>query len=132
MLDLDTSRILAIDPGETTGIAYIESGKFMWGMVAEKECFQSEVFIRSLTFSTRPTRIILETPPSQTPHKSPAQTMVFELLKSLYIMQGFTVETINPGLWKGLVERSKIDATHIRDATDIAMFIHNRSMRKVK
>jgi hypothetical protein len=37
---------------------------------------------------------------------------------------------MNPSGWKGLVERSKIDATHARDAADMAKMQFRREIHK--
>src|SRR5215203_1759441 len=125
----DTSKILAIDPGEKTGIAFVVNGEMVWGMVADESAFNSENFIRSLTSMTRPTTIVLEAPPSQTPHHNKAQVKIFELLKGMYEIAGLKVVTMNPGQWKGLVERSKVDSTHIKDACDIAKMQYRRERK---
>jgi hypothetical protein len=124
-----TSRILAFDPGEMVGIALIEDGDFLWGMTCKAKNFDRHPFILSLTKMTNPTAIILETPPTQTPHFSKDQVHVYELLKSYYEIAGYNVYCITPGMWKGLVERTKIDVTHVRDAADMAQ-LHYRKERK--
>jgi hypothetical protein len=115
-----SSRILAIDPGETTGISYIEDGNFVWGMICLPECFDRESFIMGITKMTQPTTIVLEVPPAQTAHYNKDQFRIFETLDRFYRIADFNVIKLNPGQWKGLVERTKIDATHIRDAADMA------------
>jgi len=126
----DVSRILAFDPGEVTGIAYLAGDELMWVMSAAEECFNSETFIMSLTTITRPTLIVLETPPTQTPHHNKAQIKIYQVLLAKYHTAGFRTETINPGLWKGFVTRTKFDASHVKDAADIAKFIRQRERRR--
>lgn len=124
------SRILAIDPGETTGISYLENGNFVWGMVCRPECFDSEDFILGITKMTKPTTIVLESPPAQTVHPNKDQSRIFETLSRVYKIAGFNVVHLNPGQWKGLIDRTKIDATHIRDAADMAKIQFGREMHK--
>ena len=130
ILNDNSSRILAFDPGEITGIAFLKDDELMWTTSATQDCFNSETFIMGLVTMSRPTIIVLETPPTQTPHHNKAQIKIYETLLSLYQMAGFRTITINPGLWKGFVARTKIDTTHIKDAADIARFIRQRERKK--
>lgn len=125
-----SSRILAIDPGETTGISYVENGNFVWGMVCRPECFDSEDFILGITKMTRPSTIVIEIPPAQTVHPNKDQSRIYETLDRVYRIAGFNVVRMNPGQWKNLIERMKVDATHIRDAADMARVQFGREMHK--
>ena len=126
----EKSRILAIDPGEMTGISYVEDGKFVWAMTCKPECFDYEDFIMGIVKMTKPTTIVIENPPSQTAFYNKDQYHIFDLLTRMYRIAGFTVEHIQPGNWKGLIERTKIDGTHARDATDIAKIQYAREQMK--
>jgi len=125
-----TSRILAFDPGEMVGIALLEDGEFLWGMTCKAKAFERYPFILSLTKMTNPTTIVIESPPNQTPHFNKDQVHVYELLKSYYEIAGLTVVCITPGQWKRLVERCKIDVTHVRDAADMATLQYRKELKK--
>ncbi len=120
MVNGNTSRILAFDPGEDTGIAYIANGEFVWGMLCRPPAFDSEQFIFSLTKMSQPTTIVIESPPNNTLFFNQDQFHIFTTLCKCYRTAGYNVVEMNPGQWKKLIERSKLDATHIRDATDMA------------
>lgn len=124
-----TSRILSIDPGESTGIAFIEDGEFVWGMVAEAKSFDNEIFILSLTTMTKPTTIVLESPPTKTTFYNADQYRIYEQLLRFYQNAGFRTVTMNPGQWKKIMERTLVDSTHIRDAADMGKVQHFREMR---
>jgi hypothetical protein len=113
-------RILSVDPGEMTGISYVEDGKFIWGMTCRPECFDSEDFIMGIVKMTKPTTIVIESPPTRPAFYNQDQSHIFDLLTRVYRIAGFTVEHLNPGQWKHLVERTPIDGTHMRDAADMA------------
>jgi len=123
------SRILSIDPGESTGIAYIEDGEFVWGMVAEPKAFDSEIFVLSLTTMTKPTTIVLEAPPTKTTFYNADQYRIYEQLLRFYQNAGFRTVTMNPGRWKGFMERTDIKSTHARDAADMGKFQHFQEMK---
>ena len=125
-----TSRILAIDPGEQTGISYVQDGHFVWGMVCHSQVFDSEDFIFSLTKITDPTTIVIESPPTSVTHYNKTQYEIYNVLCHKYRIAGFKVVSLNPGLWKKLIVRTKIDATHIRDAADMARFQHAKGIKK--
>jgi c-di-GMP-related signal transduction protein len=129
-MQMNTSRILAFDPGETTGIGYVVDGEFRWGMVCRPECFDHEVFLMNIATMTQPTTIVIEIPPSQTVHYNKDQSRIYERLERFYRVAGWNVISINPGQWKKLIERSKIDATHIRDATDMAKLQYTKELTK--
>lgn len=120
MNNAEKSRILSIDPGEMTGISYVEDGRFVWGMTCRPECFDSEDFILGIVKMTRPTTIVIESPPVKTAFYNRDQSHIFDLLTRMYRIAGFSVEHMRPVEWKGLIERSQIDGTHMRDATDMA------------
>jgi hypothetical protein len=125
-----TSRILAFDPGEQTGIALIEDGDWVWGMTCKEIAFQRYEFILALTSMSKPTLIVIETPPTQTPHFNQAQTNVFTLVKSYYEVAGYTVQCLTPGNWKKLVPRSKISSDHMKDAVDMAVLQFRKELKK--
>jgi hypothetical protein len=125
-----TSRILAFDPGESTGIALVEDGEFVWGMTCRASAFNRYTFILSLNKMSNPTTIIIETPPTQTPHFNKDQVHVYNLLKGFYETADYNLICISPGMWKKLTERSKIDATHIRDACDMAVLQFRKELKK--
>jgi hypothetical protein len=116
----EKSRILSIDPGEMTGISYVEDGRFVWGMTCVPECFDSEDFILGIVKMTKPTTIVIESPPAKTSFYNKEQYHIFDLLTRMYRIAGFAVEHLNPGQWKHLVARTPIDGTHMRDAADMA------------
>ena len=132
MLNGDSSRILAIDPGEMTGISYLKDGEFVWGMVCRPEAFDSEPFVMGLIQMTKPTTIVIESPPHQTAHYNKDQYRIFEMLVRKYEIAGHRVVKMNPGLWKNLVAREKIDFSHARDAADMGKvrFSQERGQKK--
>lgn len=126
----ERSRILAIDPGEMTGISYVEDGRFVWGMTCRPECFDYEDFIMGIVKMTKPTTIVIEQPPTQTHFYNKDQYHIFDLLTRMYRIAGLTVEHLNPGQWKNLVERTVIDGAHMRDAADMARVRYNMEQSK--
>lgn len=128
----EKSRILSIDPGEMTGISYVEDGRFVWGMTCRPECFDSEDFIMGIVKMTKPTTIVIESPPTKTAFYNKDQFHIFDLLTRMYRIAGFSVEHLNPGMWKGLVERTKINGDHMRDAADMAKITYQRQQEQAK
>jgi len=102
----------------------------MWGMVCNAACFDSEIFIMSLATMTKPSTIVIEIPPAQTVHPNKDQSRIYDTLERFYKIAGFNVVSMNPGQWKGLIERTKVDATHIRDAADMAKMQFGRELHR--
>jgi hypothetical protein len=128
-MNVSKSRILAFDPGESTGIAYLEDGNFIWGMFCHSQTFDAPNFLLHLTGMTNPTTIVLESPPTSPLHYNTDQYRIYETLKRTYTVAGYHVLCINPGQWKGLVPRTKLDGTHIRDAADMALLIYQKQQK---
>jgi hypothetical protein len=120
-------HLLSFDPGLSTGIAFLREGVPVWGMVATPQAFESEVFLLSLTRMTSPDAVLIEKPPSSTKFGPPEHAQIYQLILAWYTKAGYSVHSINPGLWKGLVERSKLDAVHIRDAADMALWFYEKN-----
>jgi len=125
----DVSRILAFDPGESTGISYVENGEFVWGMITEAKSFDNKDFLRALILMSQPTTIVLETPPTKTAFYNADQYRIYEQLLKFYQNAGFRTVTMIPGRWKGFIERTKVDSTHARDAADMGKFQHFQEMK---
>lgn len=119
------TRILSFDPGETTGIAFLNEGNLVWGMAAYASAFQKESFIMCLTKMVKPTGIILESMPSNGfPNQD--QTFVHNFVLTWYQKAGYQIALIKPGFWKGLVPRTKMDSVDIKDAADMALWFFRK------
>lgn len=114
------SRILAFDPGESTGISFVQDGEFVWGMVCRPEAFDKEDFIFALTKMTKPTTIVIESPPNSTLFFNQDQFHIYATLCHCYETAGYNVVKITPGQWKKLIDRTKVDSVDIKDAADMA------------
>jgi len=114
------SRILTFDPGESTGISFVQDGEFVWGMVCRPEAFDKEDFIFALTKMTKPTTIVIESPPNSTLFFNQDQFHIYATLCHCYETAGYNVVKMGPGRWKSLTTRTKIDSGHARDAADMA------------
>jgi hypothetical protein len=118
------SRILSFDPGETTGISFILDGDFVWGMVSKPMFFGRNSFLQGLIVMSQPNLVIIEKPPLVPKFPNKDQMTVYNRLEKFFSIAGFKVLTPNPGQWKGLVERTDISCTHIKDAADMAKAIY--------
>jgi len=125
-----TSRILAFDPGEQTGVALVEDGDWIWAMTCKAKAFENYAFLLALTSMSKPTLVIIETPPSQTPHFNQDQSQVYQLVKSYYEVAGYTVQCLTPGNWKKLIPRSKISSDHMKDAVDMSVLQYRKELKK--
>ena len=119
MSEIEKSRILSIDPGDTTGIAFFLYGELRFSMTLNPGTVASRNFLRSLYLMTSPEIVIIEQIPPITHHAS-EQSVVFHETLKWFENVGCKVIVINPGQWKGLVKRTKITSTHSRDAADMA------------
>lgn len=122
----DFSRILAFDPGTTTGICFLENGSYRWGMIAIPASFFSDNFHRGLIIASKPQVIVVEEPPhGGFPNKD--QQSVFQQLIRWYSVAGYDVRQILPGFWKKNIEPIKVEANpHIRDSIGMATWFYNK------
>lgn len=122
------TRLLSFDPGTTTGISFLSGGDFVFGMAATYDLFKNKDFMSSLTRITQPTVVLIERPPDMHNNVNSVQMRIYHHVLSWYQFAGYNVVEINPGQWKKLVERSRVDSVHIRDATDIAVWYYRKEM----
>jgi hypothetical protein len=121
-------RVLGFDPGEITGISLLIDNRFVWGMAATPEAFNSDNFFPSLVKISNPTDIVVEIPPTQGRLYNKPQSDVYYAITKWFETAGYKVHIVSPGMWKHLVERSQIDSGHIRDAADMSKWFFNKEV----
>lgn len=122
-------RVLSFDPGEITGISYVIDGIMIWAMIAEAHAFQRDSFLQAITSMTDITHVLVELPPTSGKFYNSKQSDIFHRLMRWFTIAGFYTQQISPGQWKNLVKRSDISSTHMRDATDMAIWYTHKEMR---
>lgn len=111
-------RLLAIDPGITTGIAvYNENGELELSITATKDKIMSNGFLNKLVALSHPTVVILEQIPNRNTHQETAELYLY--LSTWFRVAGYELQPIKPAQWKGLVQRVEIPGQHARDAASM-------------
>lgn len=123
------SRILAFDPGATTGICFLEKGVYRWGMIAIPSMFFREDFHRGIILASQPDTVVVEEPPhGGFPNKQ--QMDVFNEICRRYTTAGFDLHRILPAFWKKNTPTPDVQAnSHIRDSIGMATWFYNRHGR---
>lgn len=124
-------RILSIDPGLTTGIALIDDGLFIFGMLAIEDMIMSTDFFNQLAKMSTPDVVIVEKPPQAARFNTHTHQEIYIRTLRWFRTADYRVVTINPGQWKHLIVRSKADSVHIRDATDMARWFYGKEIENV-
>lgn len=122
-MNKESMRILAFDPGELTGIAFLKDNEFIWGIVTSKDGFGDNLML-SLHKMVSPTHVVIETPPTDGKIANSTQMFVFHYVVRWFEAAGISPYKIPPGLWKGIVKTDPISTTHIRDCVGMAKWIY--------
>jgi hypothetical protein len=117
-------RILAIDPGLTTGIAvYNEQNDLELSLTVSKKGIYRNSFLSKLVALCQPQIVLLEDLPRSNIHKETRELHAH--LQVWFRVAGYQLVDIRPGQWKGLVKRVEIPGQHARDAaTMVAWYIN--------
>jgi hypothetical protein len=116
-------RVLAFDPGFTTGIAvYNESGELELTITVTKEKVLRNGFLNKLVAISTPDKVLIEGLPTQKVNQDIAD--LFSTLKRWFTVAGYDTEIILPGQWKGMVRRVEIPGNHARDAATMAAWYY--------
>lgn len=116
-------RILAFDPGLTTGIAVLdENGEFEMAITVTKDRVLKNGFLNKMVALSVPDKVLIEALPLQ--KINPEVIDLFSHLKRWFTVAGYETEIILPGQWKGMVERVKIPGQHAIDAATMAAWYY--------
>lgn len=116
-------RILAFDPGLTTGIAvYGEDGTLELSITATKARVLKNGFLNKLVAMASPDKVLIEALPTQKANQEVVD--LFAVLSRWFRVAGFDTEIITPGQWKGMVQRVEIPGVHARDAATMAAWYY--------
>jgi hypothetical protein len=122
-------RILAIDPGITTGIAvYDENGELVISLTCSKDALYRNGILNNLVSMSQPEVVLLEDIPTQ--HADRQTERLHTVLENWFRTAGFNVVNIKPSQWKGLVERVEIPGQHARDAASMARWFIEKERAK--
>ena len=114
-------RILAFDPGLTTGVGGIENGEIAIAAILPLQSI-TEVVLSSLVRILQPEVVLVE----RQPFKNPNQKVLAleQYLNNWYTTAGFDVRLINPSQYKKLIDRTQVETDHLRDALDMARWYY--------
>lgn len=115
-------RVLAFDPGETTGIAALtENGEVAFTMTVGLS-FLKDLLFRKLIEMAKPEVILVEELPYMM--RNHKHDLAYHTVTHWYTVAGYTIEKANPGQWKGMVKRVRISGTHQVDAATMAVWYY--------
>lgn len=113
-------RILAFDPGHTTGIAFVDNSETRLVTVVAAQ-YMTDAFVLGLLNNFNPDLAVIEGIPSQD-----GESITVKLFHSLqYIMKnaGVTVQVVQPGIWKPVSPKPDLKwAIHGADALGLARY----------
>ena len=115
-------RILAVDPGHTTGIALLQEDSVLLAMLVSKEIVDT-FFAQELYERWKPEIVAIE----RTPQHSDVDQLTVAIEMTFWLVaEGLRipVKRISPGTWKpvmGKLTRAKI-GDHLRDAIDLGRY----------
>jgi hypothetical protein len=92
-------------------------------MVVSDKVFLQESFLLGLMKMTRPTMIVIEKPPQAARFNVQRHADLFNYLVKWFTVAGYRVKILIPGQWKGMVKRTSVESSHIRDAADMGKFV---------
>lgn len=111
-------RVLAIDPGWTTGIAiYDENGELDMTMTVRKEKIYKNGFLNNLVKMSKAEVVLLESLPKSNVDKETQKLHTH--LSSWFRTAAYELIDIQPSQWKGLATRVEIPGQHARDAATL-------------
>lgn len=118
-------KFLAIDPGETTGIAAYENDELTFSLIVSDQKLLSNGFLNKVLSLSEPEIILLEGVPLI--RSDPRQLILFAELSRWFRVAGYEVIKIQPVQWKNFTGRVKISGQHARDAATMGKWwIENR------
>jgi hypothetical protein len=125
-------RILALDPGHTTGVAVLgEEGEVEISMTIRGTIFlQRSGFIQDLVDIAKPETILIEALPTN--FVDPLTSEVFHAIHRGFVSHCpfSSILVINPGQWKNMVQRVEIPGQHARDAATMAKWYLTREVSR--
>lgn len=109
-------RLLAIDPGHTTGIAIYEDKSLEITMtVPYLGSFQDKNFFKCLYMLARPDTVLIEDIPRVKVDPKTVE-IKFQYQNWFTVVGGCDIVLIQPAKWKGFTDRVEIPGQHARDA----------------
>lgn len=107
-------RLVAFDPGHVTGIAvFDDNGEWTMGLTVSTSGL-TEPFLRHLSSIAKPDIVIIESPPSFSRDVETDNNRF--RIEHYFKLAGYMVEHVNPGQWKGMVDKESISGQHQVDA----------------
>lgn len=113
-------RVLSIDPGHTSGVACYSGTVLEWSMTVDLKTWYTMGFVNRLEMLARQDVVLLEAVPTK--YADPKTSTLFTMLHHHFTAAATELVVIQPGAWKGLVERATIPGQHARDAATMAMW----------
>lgn len=120
-------RILSFDPGQMTGVAVLDTeGNLDFAMAVTTMALQEPSFLLHVGALARADLVVVEKPPPYI-HSDPA-VQNYHLICAWYEKQGYEVQRVNPGQWKGMTKDIRIPATHQNDAATMAAWVRRNAL----
>lgn len=114
-------NLLCFDPGETTGVAILINGVWKIGLTVSDSEMQDELF-QSLALLAQPHVVVVESLPVYAAHL--ASLAIASRIEHWFEKAGYTVVQVNPGQWKGMVDRVPVPGTHQVDAATMGLWYY--------
>lgn len=114
-------KILAIDPGETTGIVALDGSKVALAVYVSASVILDTALLQTILAGFGPDTVAIEATPG---NYTNSQLSVKVYHRIIELTAPYKVKLVNPGLWKPITgKRKPVLGDHIADAYGLAIYV---------